>query len=104
MPLVPDKGGPAPEQAPREPHLGVLTQEYGSPTVMPISKGAIMVIIEDPRDVRRGMFPIAVVKVTHKRLEFQCPCGASNCTRRVVFNATWTGKHPHGTPEFSIKK
>lgn len=103
MPLIPNQGAEAPVKAPTQPHLALLTQEYGAPVAVPIPPGAVMLIIEDPRDTKRGMFPLAVVKVHHKRLEFQCPCGHAQCTRRVVFNATWSGKHPHGTPELSVK-
>ncbi len=90
-------------EAPDKPHLALLTKEYEGPVALPIKPGSIMMIIMDPKDPVRGMYPIALVRVSPKRLDFMCPCGQSNCSRRVVFHATWSGKHPHGTDQISMK-
>ncbi len=90
-------------QAPDQPHLALFRNNNNAPAFEGIPRGAILAIVENPNDPVRGIFPLAIVRVGKKRLEFQCPCGQSNCTRRVVFNATWSGLHPHGTPEISIK-
>ena|SRR3990167_3346981 len=81
-------------KAPSQPHLGLLTHEFGSISTVPIPPGSIMMIVMDPKDPKRGLYPIALVKVSPKRLEFKCPCGDGRCNRKVVFNGTWSGFHP----------
>lgn len=90
--------------APSVPHLGLVAMDSDGPYTMPVKPGDIMAIIMDPKDAVRGIYPIALVKVTPKRLEFMCPCGNPMCTRRVVFTGVWSGVHPHNAPQFNVKR
>lgn len=90
--------------APSSPHLATVHLDTdGGLTTHPIVRGNIMAIIMDPKDAVKGIYPIALMKVSPKRLEFICPCGNPMCSRKVVFNGTWSGVHPHGTPHFKAK-
>lgn len=98
MPIEKHHHAPQDIEAPKEPHLALFTNEDGAPIFKGLPRGAVLAVVTDPRDPVRGIIPMAIVRVGPKRLEFQCPCGAGNCTRRYVFNVTVSGIHPRNQP------
>ena len=104
MPLIKNPLTPETVAAPPQPHLAILTQEHEVPEFQAIPIGSVIAIVLDPKDMQRGILPLALMHVGKSRLLFRCPCGQDTCDRKVVFNATWSGQHPRGTPEISVKK
>lgn len=104
MPLIKNRNAPEVVTAPREPHLALMVEGNESPEFMGIPKGSVIAIVTDPTDPNKGIFPLTPVSIGPKRLVFKCPCGQAACDRKVVFNGTWTGMHPHGTNQISVKK
>lgn len=78
-------------EPPKDPHLGILTDESGEATAIP--PGALMYIIENPAKPD-GVIPLILMKVSRKRLTFKCGCNKPDCTRMVKFEGKWTGFHP----------
>lgn len=78
-------------EPPKEPHLGVITDDAGSCLSIPV--GARVLIIENPAQYN-GIFPLTLVRVSRKELVLKCACRQPNCTRKVNFKATWKGIHP----------
>lgn len=88
MPFKPsDLGG----QAPKVPHLGVLTDESGE--LLAIPPGAIMYIIEDPTNIEK-IFPMALLKVNRREIVFKCVCHDPNCSRTFKYKmVSAAGQH-----------
>lgn len=88
--------GPKDPEPSKHPHLALVSQ--GDANELRLSElpvGGMLAIVLDAKDLQRGIHLIAIERVGLKRLEFSCACGQKNCTRKVVFNGTWTGFHPH---------
>ena len=54
MPIEKPKGLEPVVAAPPRPHLGLLTNEFGSLATLPIKPGSVMMIIMDPKDTKKA--------------------------------------------------
>lgn len=82
------------EEAPMQPHLGVVMDEAGS--LMALPPGAQIFIIENPKDPSK-IVPTILKKVSKKALIFRCACGQRGCTREYHYQLKMTGFHPHAS-------
>lgn len=79
----------------KQPHLALVSAgDANELRLSELPHHGLLAIVLDPRDTQRGIHLIAIEKIGLKRMEFSCGCGQKNCTRKVVFNGTWTGFHP----------
>lgn len=97
MPFEPagNRGGSAPKQ----PHLGVVIDASGE--LLAIPPGAIVYFIEDPSNNAKIM-PVALRKVSLKKLSFECQCHDPNCSRVLEYSLTRATGH-HYTEEQRLK-
>lgn len=96
MPRIDNPHAPEkPAAPPKEPHLALVTKGVANELVLSgLPTGGMMAIVMDPKDMQRGIFMMAIEKIAFKRMEFSCACGNPSCTRKVVFNGTYSGFHP----------
>lgn len=96
MPRIPSPQQLVKDPTPsKHPHLAIVTKGKADElNLMELPVGGLMAIVIDAKDIQRGIHIIAIERVGLKRLEFVCGCGQKNCTRKVVFDGTWSGFHP----------
>lgn len=77
-------------QAPLGPHLCLLVNQSGE--VLAIPPGALLYIVEDPKRPDK-IYPLVLVKVSRKTLDFKAYSSDARSTRMVRFEAKWSGKY-----------
>lgn len=79
-------------------YLGIITKaDESGMEAFELPAGGGMLFIHEDEDKEVG--PLALVKLSLKHMDFVCFCRKPSCTRRIRFNAVYTGSHP--TPEKS---